>query len=148
MLPSIQSMLTSWQGWALLSAIFAALTAVLAKLGVSDIHSDLATLVRTIVILGLTAGIVTAGGEWRAPGSIPGKTWIFLVLSGIATGLSWLCYFRALKLGPVSLVAPIDKLSVVFTAVIAVALLGEKLSFKASLGIVFIAIGAILTTLK
>lgn len=144
----MQALFSSWQGWAVLSAIFAALTAILAKVGVSDIHPDLATFIRTVVILLITAGIVAAGGEWRPLSEVPQRTWLFLVLSGAATGLSWLCYFRALKLGPASQVAPVDKLSVVLTALFAVSFLGERLSPKAILGIAFIALGAVLTTLK
>ena len=92
----------SWLPWALLSAAFAALTAIFAKVGVSNINSDLATLIRTVVILFTLAGMVSVTGQWQAPGAIEAKTWLFLVLSGLATGASWLCYFRALKLGDAS----------------------------------------------
>lgn len=139
---------TSWQFWALLSAVFAALTAILAKVGVSDINADLATFIRTVVILAVAAMLVTVTGQWRAPTGIPPKTWAFLALSGVATGLSWLCYFRALKLGPASQVAPVDKLSVVLTTLFAISFLGERISAKAALGVVLIAVGAVLTTLK
>ena len=89
----------SWLPWALMSAAFAALTAIFAKLGVANVNSDFATLVRTVVILCVLFGLVSATGQWQSPGSVSGRTWLFLVLSGLATGASWLCYFRALKLG-------------------------------------------------
>jgi transporter family protein len=109
--------LLSWQFWALLSAAFAALTAIFAKIGVENIGSDFATFIRTIVIL-LTLGfMLTASDQWQSPGTVSGRTYLFLVLSGLATGASWLCYFRALKLGDAARVAPIDKLSVVLVAV-------------------------------
>src|SRR5258705_6067901 len=104
---------SSWQFWAVLSAVFAALTAIFAKVGIENINSDLATLIRTVVILITLALIVYATGQLQAPGSIAGKTWLFLVLSGLATGASWLCYFRALKIGQAGQVAPVDKMSVV-----------------------------------
>ncbi len=134
----------SWLVWAVLSAVFAALTAVFAKVGVAGIHPDLATLVRTLVILPLLAAIVTAGGAWQDPASVPGRTWIFLILSGLATGASWLCYFRALKLGEAARVAPVDKLSVVLVAIFGVVFLGETLSRTAALGVLLIAAGAVL----
>jgi bacterial/archaeal transporter family protein len=109
----------SWQFFALASALFAAFTAIFGKLGVAEINSNLATFIRTIVILIVTALIVSLRDEWRAPTSISSRTIVFLVLSGIATGLSWLCYYRALQLGPVSLVAPVDKLSVALVVVLA-----------------------------
>lgn len=137
-------MTSSWQLWALLSAAFAALTAVFAKVGVENVNSDYATLIRTLVILGVAAGIVTATGQWQAPSQVSGRTWLFLVLSGMATGLSWLCYFRALKLGDAARVAPLDKLSVVLVAVIGVLFLGEKLSGANWLGVGLIAAGAVL----
>lgn len=137
-------MTSSWQLWALLSAAFAALTAVFAKVGVENVNSDYATLIRTLVILGVAAGIVTATGQWQAPSQVSGRTWLFLVLSGMATGLSWLCYFRALKLGDAARVAPLDKLSVVLVAVIGVLFLGEKLSGPNWLGVGLIAAGAVL----
>ena len=138
----------TWLPWALLSAAFAALTAIFAKVGVSNINSDLATLIRTIVILITLIGMVSATGQWQAPGAIAGKTWIFLVLSGLATGASWLCYFRALKLGDASRVAPIDKLSVVLVALFGVIFLGERLSGVNWLGVAFIAAGALLVAMK
>ena len=118
----------SWQFWAILSAVFAALTAIFAKVGVAGINADLATLIRTLIILALIGAIVAATGQWQSPSSISTRSWIFLVLSGLATGASWLCYFRALKIGEAAKVAPIDKLSVLLVAVIGVMFLGEKLS--------------------
>jgi transporter family protein len=138
----------SWQFWALLSAVFAALTAIFAKIGVSDIDSDLATFIRTIVVLTSLAAILLATGKFTGTGPISTRTWIFLVLSGLGTGASWLCYFRALKLGPASLVAPIDKLSVVFVALFAVTFLGERPSLNGWLGIALIAAGAVLIAFK
>ena len=104
-------MTSSWQLWALLSAIFAALTAIFAKVGVEGINSDLATLIRTVIVLITLSMILFATGQFNQPGEISAKSWLFLILSGLGTGASWLCYFRALKLGPATLVAPIDKLS-------------------------------------
>ncbi len=135
---------SSWQFWALLSAVFAALTAIFAKVGVENINSDFATFVRTIVILLTLAFILYATGQFQAPGSISGRTYLFLVLSGLATGASWICYFRALKLGNASQVAPIDKLSVVLVAIFGVAFLGEKLTGPNWLGVLLIAAGAVL----
>ena len=144
----MRTMLSSWQMWALLSAGFAALTAVFAKVGVDNINSDYATLIRTIVILGVAALIVTAAGQWQAPGAVSSRTYLFLVLSGLATGASWLCYFRALKLGDAARVAPLDKLSVVIVAVLAALFLGERLSATNWLGVVLIAAGAILVAVR
>lgn len=138
----------SWLPWALLSAAFAALTAIFGKIGVANIGSDLATLIRTIVILGTLATIVAATGQWQAPNTIPTKTWIFLALSGLATGASWLCYFRALKLGDAARVAPIDKLSVVLVALFGVIFLGERLSGVNWTGVALIGLGAILVAVK
>ena len=144
----VRAALASWPFWALASAVFAALTAILAKIGVEGVSSNLATLVRTVVILAFAALIVTVAGEWRAPGEIARRSWLFLVLSGLATGASWLCYFRALKIGEAAKVAPIDKLSVVFVAVIAATFLGEKLSPVNWLGVALIAAGAVLVALR
>jgi bacterial/archaeal transporter family protein len=138
----------SWLPWALASAVFAALTAIFGKIGVANINADLATLVRTVVILATLATIVGATGQWQAPASISGRTWLFLVLSGLATGASWLCYFRALKLGDAGRVAPIDKLSVVLVALFGVVFLGERLSGLNWLGVALIAVGALLVALK
>ncbi len=136
-----------WKAYAVLSAFFAALTAIFGKLGVSEINSDLATFFRTIVILGMSALIVTARGVWQTPGGVSPKGLGFLLLSGSATGLSWLCYYRALQFGPASRVAPIDKLSVVFVVVFAVLFLGERLTWKAGLGALLVSAGAILMAL-
>ena len=138
----------SWQAWALLSAAFAALTAILAKVGVRDINSDFATFVRTIVVLMALAAVLGVTGQYQRLDSVPARSYLFLVLSGLATGASWVCYFRALKLGNASLVAPIDKLSVVLVAVLGVAFLGEKLLLRNWAGIILIAIGALLVGLK
>jgi transporter family protein len=142
------SALSSWQFWALLSAMFAALTAIFAKVGVEDINPDLATFIRTIVVLMSLAFILYATGQFSHPGSISTRSWIFLILSGLGTGASWLCYFRALKLGPATLVAPIDKLSVVLVALFGVAFLGERPSATGWLGIALIAAGAVLIAVK
>ena len=141
-------MTDSWQFWALLSAIFAALTAIFAKIGVDAVNPDLATFIRTIVVIVILAGIVTFTGQWQAPVTIPGRTWIFLALSGLGTGLSWLAYFRALKLGNASQVAPIDKLSVVFVAIFAALFLGERLSLINWVGVGLIGTGAVLVALQ
>lgn len=138
----------SWQFWAVLSAVFAALTAILAKVGVENVNSDYATFIRTIVILFVVAAILLGTGQWQAPSSVSGRTYVFLVLSGIATGASWLCYFRALKIGDAARVAPIDKLSVVLVALLGVFFLGERLSGSNWLGVALIAGGAILVAYK
>ncbi len=140
--------LSSWQVWALLSAMFAALTAIFAKVGVEGINPDLATFIRTIIVLISLAFILYATGQFRDPGAISARSWIFLILSGLGTGASWLCYFRALKLGPATLVAPIDKLSVVLVALFGVAFLGERPSAAGWLGIALIATGAMLIAIK
>jgi bacterial/archaeal transporter family protein len=139
---------SSWQAWAVLSAVFAALTAIFAKIGVEDINSDLATFIRTVVVLVSFALILLATGQFTNPGPISQKSWIFLVLSGLGTGASWLCYFRALKLGPATLVAPIDKLSVVLVALSGVVFLGERPSLNGWLGIALITAGAVLIAFK
>jgi bacterial/archaeal transporter family protein len=138
----------SWQIWAVLSAVFAALTAIFAKIGVENINSDLATFIRTIVVLVSFLLLLLATGQFVPPQQISGRTWTFLVLSGLGTGASWLCYFRALKLGPASLVAPVDKLSVVLVAIFGVLLLGEWPSPTGWLGIAMIACGAVLIAVK
>ena len=136
--------LNGWTMWALASAGFAALTAIFAKIGVSGVNSNLATLIRTIIIVAAAALMVAVTGSWQRLDSLSSRTWLFLVLSGLATGASWFCYFHALKLGDASRVAPIDKLSVVFVAVFAVLFLGEKLSPANWLGVAMIAGGAVL----
>lgn len=138
----------SWQFWALCSAAFAALTAIFAKVGVENVNSDFATLIRTVVILAVLAAIVTASGQFQPLASISRKTCLFLVLSGLATGASWLCYFRALKVGNAAQVAPIDKLSVVLVAVFGVVFLGERLSGTNWLGVCLIAAGAVLVAYR
>ena len=140
--------LSSWQFWAVLSAVFAALTAVFAKVGIENVNSDFATFIRTIVILLCLGAILAATGQFQSPGSVSSRSYAFLVLSGLATGASWVCYFRALKLGDASQVAPIDKLSVVLVAVFAFLFLGERPSGQNWLGIALIAAGAVLIAVK
>lgn len=142
------SVIPTWLFWATLSAIFAALTAIFAKVGIERIDSDLATFIRTLVIM-IVLGLTLAGlDKFQSPATIPGRTWLFLVLSGLATGASWLCYFRALKVGEAARVAPIDKLSVVIVAVLGVTFLGERLSLTGWIGIGLIASGAALVALQ
>jgi transporter family protein len=136
-----------WIPFALGSAFFAALTALFGKLGVAEIPSNLATFLRTLVILALCFGIAASQGELGGLRGVSGRTLSWLVLSGLATGASWLCYYHALKLGPASRVAPVDKLSVVFVVVLALLFLGEKLSLKAALGCLLIAAGSVLMAL-
>ncbi|WP_422370940.1 EamA family transporter [Hoeflea sp.] len=138
------SVSASWQFWALVAAVFAALTAIFAKIGISDIDSDLATFIRTCVIMAVLGAMLTVMGKWRSPQTIPLKTWLFLGLSGLATGASWLAYFRALKLGDAARVAPLDKLSIVLVAIFGVLFLGEHLSLMNWLGVALIASGAVL----
>jgi transporter family protein len=141
-------MIEDWRLWALLSAVFAALTAIFGKVGVQRIDSDFATLIRVVVILVFLAVLVLVTGQGQSLATISAKTYTFLTLSALATGASWLCYYRALKLGPASHVAPIDKLSVVFVALIGVFFLGETMSVKNWLGIAMIAGGAVLVALS
>lgn len=133
----------SWKFFALASAFFAGLTAIFGKLGVEGLNSNLATLIRTVVILMLMASIVTLRGEWEWPKGMEIRPGVFLVLSGIATGLSWLFYYRALQLAPASLVAPMDKLSVAFAIVLGVLFLGEALTPKLVIGGGLIVAGAL-----
>ena len=140
--------LNSWQLWAILSAVFAALTAIFAKVGVEGINSDLATLIRTAIVLVSLSLILLATGQFSQPGAVSAKSWLFLLLSGLGTGASWLCYFRALKLGPATLVAPIDKLSVVLVALFGAVFLGERPSPQGWIGIIMIAAGAVLIAIK
>ena len=142
------SLFSSWQTWALLSAVFAALTAIFAKVGVENVNSDLATFIRTIVVIVALGCLLAATGQFQAPGTISSRSYLFLVLSGLGTGASWLCYFRALKLGDAAKVAPIDKLSVVLVAVFGVMFLGERLSMPNWLGVALIAVGAILVAYR
>lgn len=139
---------SSWVYWALLSAIFAALTAIFAKIGIENINSDLATLLRTIVIVAVLAAILAVTGKYQPLTAISTRTYAFLALSGLATGASWLCYFRALKIGDAARVAPVDKLSIVLVAVFGVAFLGERLTVLNWLGIILIGCGALLVAHK
>lgn len=139
---------SSWQFWALLSAAFAALTAIFAKVGIENINSDFATFIRTVIILAVLGAILLASGRFQSPVTISAKTWLFLGLSGLATGASWLCYFRALKIGNAAQVAPIDKLSVVLVAVFGAVFLGERLSGANWLGVALIAAGAVLVAYR
>jgi bacterial/archaeal transporter family protein len=137
-----------WLLWAVLSALFAGATAILAKVGVAEINSNLATAIRTTVILlfsWIIALVTTRGVEFWSIGK---RTWIFLILSGLATGLSWLCYFRALQLGAISKVAPIDKLSVVVAMALAITFLGERLNLREGIGAGLIVLGAIVLAWK
>lgn len=144
----MKSVFMAWQTWALLSAMFAALTAIFAKIGVENVNSDFATLIRTAVVLVALAVIVSATKQFQDLGSISPRTYAFLIASGLMTGASWLCYFRALKIGNAAQVAPIDKLSVVMVAVFSVVFLGEKLTGLNWLGVAMIGGGAILVALK
>lgn len=139
---------SSWLLLAVLSAFFAALTTILAKIGIRDVPSNLGTAIRTVVILLLAWGIVMATGEVNGLRSVSQKAWIFLILSGVATGLSWICYFAALQKGPASVVSPIDKTSVAMVLVLAAIFLGEPLTLKNALGGALVVIGAIVIALK
>jgi transporter family protein len=139
-----QNALASWQLWAFLSAVFAALTAIFAKIGVENVNSDFATFIRTVVILICLGAFLYGTRQFQPPGEVSARTYVFLVLSGLATGASWVCYFRALKIGDAAQVAPIDKLSVILVAVFAVIFLGERPVAKDWLGIGLIAAGAAL----
>jgi transporter family protein len=136
-----------WLVWALLSAVFAALTAIFAKIGIQGVDSDLATLIRTVVILFVLAAFVGLTGKWSNPLDLSRKTLFFLVLSGLATGASWVCYFRALKLGDASKVAPVDKLSLVLVAVFAFIFLAERPSIQEWVGILMVGAGVIVLAL-
>jgi transporter family protein len=139
---------TGWFYWALLSAVFAALTAIFAKVGIQGVDSDLATLIRTAIIIVVLSAFVAYTGKWANPFELSAKTWLFLGLSGLATGASWVCYFRALKLGDASRVAPVDKLSLVLVAVFAFTFLGERPSLRDWSGIAMVAGGVLLLALK
>lgn len=136
-----------WLGWSLLSALFAAATAILAKAGVANIDSNLATAIRTTVVLVFAWTIAWTTGAHDGMKHVSGRAWLLLVLSGVATGASWLCYFRALQLGAASRVAPVDKLSVVFVLVMAALLLGEKLTIAKAAGGLLITAGAVVLAL-
>jgi len=139
---------SGWLVWALLSAAFAALTAIFAKIGLEGVDSDLATLIRTTVILVVLAGFVYATGKWSDPLALSGRTWAFLVLSGLATGASWVCYFRALKIGDASKVAPVDKGSLVLVALFAFLFLHERPSLREWTGILMVAGGVLVLALR
>jgi bacterial/archaeal transporter family protein len=140
--------LATWLPWALLSAVFAALTAIFAKVGLEGVDSDYATLLRTVVIVLTLGALIYATGKWQSPWDLPSRSVAFLVLSALATGASWLCYFRALKLGPASQVAPVDKLSVVLVAVFAVAFLSERPTWREWTGIALVGAGVLLLSLR
>jgi transporter family protein len=139
---------SGWLYWALLSAVFAALTAIFAKIGIQEVNSDLATLIRTAIIIVILFIFVMSTGKWANPLNLAPNTWLYLGLSGFATGASWVCYFRALKIGDASKVAPVDKLSLVLVAVFAFTFLGERPSLRDWSGIVMIAGGVLLLAIK
>ena len=139
---------SAWLPWALGSAGFAALTAIFAKIGLEGIDSDFATLLRTVVIVAVLGAFVAATGKWRDPFALPGRSVTFLVLSSLATGASWVCYFRALKIGEAAKVAPVDKLSVVLVAVFAVIFLGERPAPREWLGIGMVAAGVLVLSFR
>ena len=139
---------SNWFVWALLSAVFAALTAIFAKVGLEGVDSDLATLIRTFIIMAVLIGFVHFTRKWSNPFELSSRTWLFLVLSGLATGASWVCYFRALKIGEASKVAPVDKLSILFVAVFAFLFLEERPSVREWVGILMVAAGVLVLGLK
>ena len=139
---------TGWFWWAAASACFAALTAIFAKIGLRGVDPDFATLIRTLVIVFVLAGFVAFAGKWSDPRTLSATTWTFLVLSALATGASWLCYFRALQVGDASKVAPVDKFSVVLVALFAVAFLGEQPSPRDWFGIALVAAGVVVLALR
>jgi transporter family protein len=145
---NMSSASVGWFYWALLAAVFAALTAIFAKIGIEGVDSDLATLVRTAIIILVLATFVWFTGKWSNPLTLPAKTWTFLTLSALATGASWVCYFRALQIGDASKVAPVDKFSVVLVAVFAVIFLGERPSIGEWLGIMLVAGGVVVLALN
>jgi transporter family protein len=139
---------SNWFMWALLSAVFAALTAIFAKLGLQNVDSDFATLIRTVVILGVLSAFIGYTGKWTNPFQLPARTWQFLVLSGLATGASWLCYFRALKVGDASKVAPVDKFSLLLVVLFAVVFLKERPAPREWTGIALVAAGVLVLAFK
>ena len=139
---------SAWIVWALLSAVFAALTVIFAKVGIQGVDSDLATLVRTVIVILALVLFVWFTGKWSNPLNLSAKTWLFLTLSGLATGASWVCYFRALQIGDASKVAPVDKLSLVLVAIFAVTFLGERPSLRDWMGIGLVAAGVLLLAIK
>lgn len=138
----------NWFFWAALSAVFAALTAIFAKIGIQGVNSDLATLVRTAVVVFVLAAFVWLTGSWSDPFLLPSKTWLFFILSALATGASWVCYFRALQIGEASKVAPVDKFSLVLVAVFAFAFLGERPSWREWLGIALVSAGVVVLAIR
>ena len=138
----------NWFYWAILSAVFAALTAIFAKIGIRGVDSDLATLIRTAIILVVLSAFVWFAGKWSNPFILPSKTWLFLGLSGLATGASWVCYFRALQVGEASKVAPVDKLSLVLVAIFAFAFLGERPSLREWSGIAMVPGGLLVLAIR
>ena len=140
--------INDWFFWAILSAVFAALTAIFAKIGLQGVDSDFATLIRTFVIIFVLAMFVYFAGKWSNPFALSQKTWIFLTLSGLATGASWVCYFRALKMGEASKVAPVDKLSLVLVAIFAFWFLDERPSIREWVGIMMVAAGVVVLAFK
>ena len=148
-MPSLAQIVAQpWFYWALGSAGFAALTAVFAKAGVAEVDSSLATLLRTLIVVPLAALVAWLSGAFASPAPIPGRAWLFLALSGLGTGASWLCYFRALQLGEAARVAPVDKLSVVLVAIFSVLFLGEALSWKNWAGVGLILAGVLLVAMR
>ena len=139
---------TAWFYWAILSAVFAALTAIFAKIGIQGVDSDLATLIRTVIIMVVLGAFIGYAGKWRNPFELPAKTWLFLGLSGLATGASWICYFRALQIGEASKVAPVDKFSLVLVAIFAFVFLGERPSLREWTGIAMVAGGILVLAFK
>lgn len=139
---------SGWFYWAIFSAIFAAMTAIFAKLGLEGVDSDLATLVRTFIIIIVLSAFVMLAGKWSNPFALGARTWLFLVLSGLATGASWVCYFRALRIGAASKVAPVDKLSLVLVAIFAVVFLRERPSVREWLGIALVGLGVFVLGFK
>jgi transporter family protein len=139
---------TSWFYWALMSAVFAALTAIFAKIGIKGVDSDLATLIRTAIIIVVLSVFIWFAGKWSNPFALSPKTWFFLSLSGLATGASWVCYFRALQIGEASKVAPVDKLSLVLVAIFAFTFLGERPSLREWSGITLVACGVLVLAIK
>jgi transporter family protein len=139
---------SSWFYWALMSAVFAALTAIFAKIGIKGIDSDFATLIRTGIILVVLAAFIWLAGKWSNPFALSSKTWVFLSLSALATGASWICYFRALQFGDASKVAPVDKISLVLIAVFAFAFLGERPSLREWVGIAMVAGGVLVLAIN
>lgn len=138
----------NWFLWAFLSAVFAALTAIFAKVGLENVDSDLATLVRTVIILAVLACFLYATGKWSNPFALSARTWWFLTLSGLATGASWVCYFRALKIGDASKVAPVDKFSLVLVVLFAVAFLNERPSLREWFGIFLVGLGVLVLAIR